>query len=308
MLAGRLVLTGLLAVMAALLWLAQTRVIVWRKDAEMHFVWAVLLGVLVWLPRWMREIFLWFLVWLLAVITIGPSMMSAVLGAVVVLLLAWGTGRLPGGVSVIVCAIVAVGALFEVRGALRGMRRQAAAASLRPGEQPRGEVWCSGTVRGEGGAEPPPTVPEQACFWAWKSLDFQVASPAPFEIVTPHGVVRVFASGMQLELESAKTLSDEDTVLIDRRAKKGNQAELLVLKPGQAASVIGTPSWEPGGSGAALYRESPMIPVFRGAQEATLYDRDAVAVHKGTLSAMTAWLGWGAAAVAVAVMQLVGAA
>ncbi len=308
MIAGRLLVSGLCVLVAALVMWLLRRPLAAPKAVPAQLFAAMALLALVWTPRLWRDIGVVIFLFL-AIAAVVPM---NVIVAVVMLALAgmayWGLTMVPGGgVALILCG-VAVAAFFVVRGHLQVMGRLSRAAGLRPGQRPSGEVAVTGKLHGEARGETPAVVPAEAVLWRIDGAKVKLGSEAPVEVHTPEGVCVVEPRGARLRLIQRKRLEHRDLRALGGRPDKGDQVDVLFAKEGDTVCVIGTPAWGPSVRGVGLYRESPMVPVFR-APSALLYGGKSEAdLHKASLAALVTWLAWGAVAATIATMQLAGLA
>ena len=274
-----------------------------RKDAVLFMVLvAMVMVAMLWIPRTYRNV----VVGLIGagVLFLGSAGIFAVVVGGLTVLLGY---VIPGGSTVIALGIIAIVGFFEVRGALRHLRRMRRARALRPGVPPEGDVELFGRVW----AQEPLRVPgtDTPCVLWQVTLDgIDKHSEAPVEIRAAAGSARFEPAGATLLLTVRTDLGGDAELRAKVAAAVGLPAPgksvtdaLGWLAEGDAAYVMGRPVWEPAPPGMGAYRDAPSIPTFRG--QAFLADREEAEVARDSTWTLATWLGWGAAAAAVAALQ-----
>ncbi len=310
MIAGRLLVSGLCVLVAALVMWLLRRPLAAPKAVPAQVFAAMALLALVWTPRVWRDVGIVIFLFLAIAAVVPMNVIVAVVMLALSGMAYWGLTMVPGGgIALILCG-VAVAAFFVVRGHLQVMGRLSRAAALRPGQRPSGEVAVTGKLHGGARGETPAVEPAEAVLWRIYGAKVKLGSEAPVEVHTPEGVCVVEPRGAGLRLVERKRLEHSDLRALGGRPEKGDQVDLVFAREGDTVCVIGTPVWEPGVHGSALYRESPMVPVFRAAAGNLVVHggKSEADLHKASLAALVTWLAWGAVAATIATMQLGGLA
>lgn len=300
-----LILTGALVACTIGLQLVSARL---KRDPDTIFelvVIACCFLVVIWAPSYVRSI----IVGGFAVI----AMFGLGIGFVLVMLaIVIGTAAfLPGGVSVLLCAILAIVGFTEIRSARRHLIRISRAAELITNQQPDGEVEITGKAYPVAPIVDP--VHGAPCAIWRVSGDSVRESDTLVEIRGPRGSALVDPTTVRLEW------SRNASVVRDDEAKKA--AELLRISPvegalilhvlpiGAECYVVGLPTWETSpANSVGMYRDSPRLPTFRSTPEhpAWFADRSEVQLHGDHAWAMAAWGTWSGLCAAIAVVQIGG--
>lgn len=261
--------------------------------------------ILIWAPSYMRSLIVGGFV-VFAVFGLGMGVILVMLGILIATAL-----FLPGGVSVLLCAILAIVGVTEIRAARRHLVRISRAAQLVANEQAPGEVEITGTAY--------PVIPvvdpvhgKPCAMWRVTGKG-QRESDTLVEIRGASGTALVDPTTVRLEWSRSPEVVRED---VAKHAAERLRFELLdgalmlhVLPIGAECYVVGLPSWEVApASTVGLYRDSPMLPTFRSTPEhpAWFADRSEAQLHSDHAWAMASWGSWAALCAAIAVIQLGG--
>lgn len=299
-----LILTGVLVVCTVGLVVIAPRL---KRDPDTRFeLIAIALGfvILIWAPSYVRSLIVGgFAVF--AVLGLGLGPVVTMLGLVIVTAV-----FLPGGVSVLLFAILAGIGVTEVRSSRRHLRRIARAATLVANQPVDEEVEVAGTAHAVSRVADP--VYGAACAMWRVTGEGTRESTALVEVRGPSGSAMVDPTTVALQWSRGpKIVRDDDA----RRAAEALQLELsdgtlmlYVLPEGADCYVVGRPSWEPGPPGTGLYRDSPVLPTFRSTPEhpALFADRSEAQLRADHAWALASWLTWGALCAAIGVLQIGG--
>jgi hypothetical protein len=262
--------------------------------------------VLIWAPAYLRSLL------------IGGFVMFAVyelgLGVIVIMLaLVVASGLfLPGGVSVLLFAIVVYFGIAEIRSSRKHLTRIARAQALVANQPVEHEVEVAGTAHAVKRIVDP--VYGAACaMWRVTGQGTRESNEL-VEVRGARGSAMVDPTTVSLQWSRGPKIVRDDEA---KRAAETLQLELLeggalmlyVLPEGGDCYVVGLPVWESAPAGTVgLYRDSPMLPTFRSTPEhpALFADRSETQLRADHTWALASWGTWGALCAAVAVMQLGG--
>ena len=299
-----LILTGAtVACMVGLLLFARAQ----RRDPGTEgelIVFAIGFAILIWAPAWLRSILIGCFV-VLAVWKLGPGVFI-IMTAPVVASAIW----LPGGVSVVLFAIIAIGGLVEIRDARRHLSRIARAAQLVAHQPTDHEVELTGTAHAVHPTQDP--VRGGACAMWLVTAKGRRDSETLVEIRGASGSALVDPTNLRLEWSKPATVIKGDEA---RRAAERLRIDLSddtlmlnVLLEGAECYVIGHPAWEAAPANVGMYRDGNVLPLFRSTPEhpALFADRSETQLRSDHLWALVSWGTWAALCSVVAVLQVGG--
>lgn len=300
-----LILTGVLVACVVCLEVVARRL---KRDPDTIYELIVIaLGfvVLIWAPSYVRSLIVGgFAVF--AMVGLGLALILLMLGIVVATAL-W----LPGGVSVLLLAILCFVGVTQIRDARRHLVRIARADTLVANEPVSHEVEVTGTAHATAHVVDP--VHGVACA-AWRVTgDGTRESDTAIEVRGPRGSAVVDPLAVRLEWSRGPKIIRGDEA---KRAAETLQLDLLdgtlmlyVLPEGAECYVVGRPTWESAPAGTVgLYRDSPTLPTFRSTPEhpAMFADRSEQQLRADHSWELTSWITWAVFAAAVAVLQIGG--
>ena len=263
---------------------------------------------------------------LVALIWVPPVPRTLVTGALCILLI-WDAGTvavavmtaifvaaglwLPGGVSVLVLAIVVIAGISAIRSTRAHLRRIARAADLRSGEQVDTEIELTGHARAVGPTVDP--VDGQPCaLWVLSSRKGSRTSDRVVELRAEHGSAIINPGTVTIQWSAVSRVVPADKVAAVTAATGLDAGEpammtLRVLPEGTECYVVGKPEWRiaPPGTTSGMYRDSPLLPTFDTAG-AIFTDRSEQQLRRDYLWSILSWSTWSAVCAAIAVVQLTG--
>lgn len=264
------------------------------------------LGLLIWVPPFGRSLIVGgFCV--LVMFGLGFGFVVAMLVAVGAVAL-W----LPGGVSALLLAILAIVGVTEIRAARRHLIRLSRARSLVAGELVTHEVELTGRIRAVNPTVDP--VHGKPCaMWKIAAVS-ERESNGLVEIRGETGSAIIDTTSVHLDWSRGPTaIEGEDAKRVAEALRFDLDDEgvflLYVLPEDTECYVVGTPTWELAPANTVgLYRDAPILPTFRATPDhpAMFADRSEAQLRADHAWAMISWATWGAACAAIATAQLAG--
>lgn len=278
-----------------------------RRDPDtvgVLIVIAFALVVLIWAPAWLRSIligcFVVLAVWRLGIgvtlVMTVPTVASAI----------W----LPGGVSVVVFAMIAGGGLIQIRDARRHLIRISRAAQLVANQPTEHEVEVTGTVHAVHPTVDP--VLGGACAMWRVTAKGRRDSETLVEIRGASGSALVDPTNLRLEWSKPATVikGDEARLAAERlRIELSDDTLMLdVLLESAECYVVGRPTWETAPANVGMYRDGDVLPLFRSTPEhpALFADRSETQLRSDHLWALVSWGTWASLCAVIATLQVGG--
>lgn len=267
---------------------------------------AVCLGVLIWGSPTTRSL----IVGIAAVViagSFGPAGMLTAAGLVALVAYV-----VPGGVSVVLLAILALVGVGQIRAARRHLQRLSRAATLVANEPVEHEVELTGRAR----AVTPIVDPihgRPCAMWRLVAGGATRESAALVEIRGATGSAIIDPASVKIEWSRGPEVvakEQADAALAELRLEAKDAAiSLYVLPDDTACYVIGMPAWEIAPANTVgMYRDAPILPTFRATPEHPVFfaDRSETQLRGDYRWAVVVWGVWGAVCAAIAICQVGG--
>ena len=278
-----------------------------KDDAAMMVVIAIVFVGAIWISPTIRSIAIG------SIVVVIAWSVSALVGVIFALVAVAAAVWLPGGVSVVLLAVVALWGQSEVRAAREHLQRLARAKTLVANDPVTAEVELTGRVRAVGGLVDP-LHGKPCAHWHVYGDGGSRESSALIEIRGETGsalidpaTVRMEWSGNPEEIPESRLADVGKAVRLELGESK--PLYLRMLPEGTECYVVGWPTWETSpADGVGLYRDAPVLPVFRSTPEhpAFFADRTETALRLDHTFAMIAWGTWTLVCATIVVAQLAG--
>jgi hypothetical protein len=241
---------------------------------------------------------------------LGLGSVVVMLGAVVATAL-W----LPGGVSALLLAIIAIVGVTQIRAARSHLVRLSRARTLVANEAVEHEVELTGKIRALSDTVDP-VHGARCAMWKVTALGGTRESEGLVEIRGATGSAIIDPTTVRLDWSQSPQLVEGDQakqVTEAMRLELGDDRKLFlyVLPEETECYVVGLPTWEMApASSAGLYRDAPILPTFRSTpdQPAWFADRSEAQLRADHSWALGSWVTWGAMCAAIATVQIAGLA
>jgi len=267
---------------------------------------AVCLGLMIWVPSWIRTL-------VVGAVVVFLGMESGVALAAVLLSIAIATGVwLPGGLTAVLLVILVLVGIGQVQAARRHLVRLSRAATLVANEPTTQEVELTGKIRAVTPVVDP--VHGKPCAM-WKLVGRGTReSETLVELCGATGSAIIDPATVRLEWSQAPEAirgDDAKRAAAELRLDLADHDMLFLqtLAEGTECYVVGVPAWEIAPANTVgLYRDAPVLPTFRSTPEhpAWFADRSEDQLRADHRWELVSWCVWGAMCAAIATVQIAG--